>query len=92
MTSKNVLKWEEAKFGEYGDSLEDIQAEFQSIELVSKGSSQIKTEKVKIGRKLKYICKNSGCDFSARIVLLDAPDSQPTVETSSKGPSYFCLV
>jgi len=47
MTLKNVLKWEEAKLGEFGDSLEDTQAEFQSIGLVSKGSSQIKTEKVK---------------------------------------------
>lgn len=84
MSQRKTLKWEETKSGEFGDSLEKIQAEFQSFGLTSKGSNLIVQNGIKIGKKLKYLCNKPACDYAARILVKSAPGSTPEVETSGK--------
>ena len=86
---RKALKWEETKTGEYGRTTKEILAEFQACGLSSKGSNEIVENGIKIGKKLKYICPEKGCEFAARLILLNAPNTESKVETSSKMMKIF---
>jgi len=80
---KKVYQWKNVEEGEYGRTLQEIKAEFQSVGLVSKGSSPIVCEKVKIGAWLKYICSEEDCSFAARVKVLIGSELIPEVQTTS---------
>jgi len=51
-TKRETLKLKEVNKAEYGDSLEKVEAEFQTIGLLSKGPNLIVQDNLKIGKKL----------------------------------------
>lgn len=75
--------WEESKYN-YGNTVDVIKAEFQSLSLNSIRTTYITKDKVKIGDKKLYECSKTHCDFAARIVLYRMPGSTPKVEVSGK--------
>jgi len=80
---RKQLQWKEADIDDYGDNLKSILAEFQAFNLESLGSTPIYSNKVKIGKKLKYVCKEEGCSFAARIIIT-IPSDKLQLETASK--------
>jgi len=68
----------------YGETLENIKAEFQSQGLLSVRSNSIYYSKVIIVSKHTFQCSKDACDFFARIIENFTPNSAPKFETASK--------
>jgi len=75
--------WEELK-EDYGDTLNSIEANFQSIGLLSVRTTAMYSNKMVVGKKHQYKCSHQGCDFLARVTLESAPNKEPFVETALK--------
>ena len=84
-TKRETLSWKEADKAEYGDTIEKVQAEFQALGLISKGSNPIVQDSVKVGEKTKYLCIPD-CPFAIRLVTYDNDPTKFELESASKLP------
>jgi len=80
---RETRSWEETKEN-YGSTLEEIKAEFQSQGLKSLGSNAIYESKVKIGKKHNFKCSIGACDFLIRVEERVHSISTYLIETSGK--------
>ena len=87
--SKKKIDWEKVKDGEFGESASQVQSEFQARGLLVKGSQAVIEDKVKIGKKIKYICKEEDCPFVARITVFDVKPREFVVESASISKLFF---
>lgn len=78
---KKEYNWEETK-EHFGDTIEEMKCEFQSIGLKSLRSSKMYENKVIVGEKYVYECSTDSCSYAARITLKRKPGSKPFIETS----------
>ena len=68
---KPKVDWKKVPKEEYGTSLLEVQAEFQGLGLLNKGSQPIYQDGLKVGKKTKYICKENSCPYTIRIITME---------------------